>query len=284
MYVVAGVTGHVGSTVVRELLAKSKKVRVIVRDAKKGEAFAKQGAEVATGSLEDQAFLTGALRGATGFFTLLPPNMAVHDVYASQCKAADAIAGAVATAKVPHVVLLSSVGADLESGTGPIKGLHYLEAALRKTGTLLTAIRAGMFQENVGNSVGAAKAQGVLFSFMPTADTTMPMIATRDIGMLAAEQLLATPKKSEVIDLQGPAYSQRQVAEKLGSAIGKKLKIVDVPQTGWLDAMMKGGMPKPFAESYAEMYTAFGSGKVRPNGDRLVQGKTTLDEVVHTLV
>ena len=76
----------------------------------------------------------------------------------------------------------------------------------------------------------------------------------------------------------------KQVAEKLGTAIGKKLKIVDVPQTGWLDAMMKGGMPKPFAESYVEMYTAFGSGKVRPNGDRLVQGKTTLDEVVRTLV
>jgi len=284
MYVIAGATGHVGSTVARELLAKGKKIRVITRDKKKGEVYAKQGAEVALGSLDDRAFLTDALRGAEGFFALLPPNMAVPDVYAYQCKAADAIAGAVAEAKVPHVVLLSSVGADLEGGTGPIKGLHYLEDALRNTGTTLTAIRAGMFQENVGNSVGPAKQQGVLYNFMPTPDVSMPMIATKDIGLLATEQLLAAPKKSEVIDLQGPAYSQRQIAEKLGSAIGKKLQIVDVPQTAWLDAMLKGGMPRPFAESYAEMYGAFGSGKVRPHGDRLVQGKTTLDEVVRTLV
>ena len=189
-----------------------------------------------------------------------------------------------AAAKVPHVVLLSSVGADLESGTGPIKGLHYFENALRKTGTILTAIRAGMFQENLGTSVGPAKAQGVLFNFMPSADIVMPMIATRDIGKLAAEQLLADTKKSEVIDLQGPSYSQRQVAEKLGKAVGKNLQIVDVPQAGWVDAMMKGGLPKPIAESFAEMYTGFGSGKVRPTGDRLVQGKTTLDEVLSTLV
>jgi len=284
MYVVAGVTGHVGSIVANQLLDKECRVRVIVRDEKKGEPFAKRGAEVSTGSLDDEAFLTRALNGATGFFTLLPPNMAAQDVYAYQCAAADAIAGAVGAAKVPHVVLLSSIGADLESGTGPIKGLHYLEGALRRTGTVVTAIRAGMFQENVGGSVRAAKTQGKLFSFMPSADIAMPMIATRDIGMLAAEQLVAGAKKSEIIDLQGPAYSQRQVATVLGTALGKKLEIVDVPQNGWLDAMMKSGLPKPIAESYAEMYTGFGSGKVRPRGDRLLKGKTTLDEVINTIV
>ena len=48
--------------------------------------------------------------------------------------------------------------------------------------------------------------------------------------------------------------------------------------------MMKSGLPKPIAESYAEMYTGFGSGKVRPRGDRLLKGKTTLDEVINTIV
>jgi uncharacterized protein YbjT (DUF2867 family) len=284
MYAIAGVTGHVGSVVAKELLAQSKKIRVIVRDAKKGEPFAKQGAEVAVGSLTDSNFLAKALRGVEGFFTLLPPNLAAQDVYATQRKDADAIANAVAAAKVPHVVMLSSVGADLESGTGPIKGLHYLETALRKTGTTLTAIRASMFQENVGNSFGPAKAQGLLFNFMPSADIAMPMIATRDIGKLAAEQLLAGSKKMQVIDLLGPSYSQRQISEKLGKAIGKQLQIIDIPQSGWLDAMLKAGMPKPFAEAYVEMYGAFLSGKVRPSGDRSVLGTTTLDEVLRTML
>jgi hypothetical protein len=44
MYVIAGVTEHVGSVAAKELLAKKKPVKVIVRDAKKGETWSKQGA------------------------------------------------------------------------------------------------------------------------------------------------------------------------------------------------------------------------------------------------
>lgn len=284
MYVIAGVTGHVGSVVARELIAKGKKVRVIVRNAAKAEAYSKQGAEAAVGSLDDQPFLTATLRGATAFFTLLPPNYGAPEPYAAQCQVSDVIAQAVKAAKVPRVVMLSSVGADLDKGTGPIKGLHYLENALLKTGAILTAIRAGMFQENVGNSVGPAKAQGMYYNFMPSADAAMPMIATKDIGMLAVEQLLTGARKPEVIDLQGPAYTQRQVAERLGAVLGKKLQIVDVPRAGWVEAMIQGGLPRHWAELYAEMYDGFASGQIRPSGDRLVRGKTTLDEVLRTLV
>ncbi len=110
------------------------------------------------------------------------------------------------------------------------------------------------------------------------------MIATRDIGMLAAHQLLDPSSKSEIIDLIGPAYSARQVAEKLGKLLGKQLQIVDVPQANWVGAMTQAGMPKVFAEVFAEMYAGFGSGKIVPKGDRLVQGKTELDETLKTLV
>ena len=84
MYVIAGVTGHVGSAAAKELLAKKKPLMVIVRDAKKGEAWSKQGAQVAVGSLEDSAFLTQALNGADGFFVLTPPRFDVTDFFAYQ--------------------------------------------------------------------------------------------------------------------------------------------------------------------------------------------------------
>ncbi len=284
MYVVAGVTGHVGSVVAKELLAAGKKVRVVVRDAKKGEAWSKAGAELAVGLLEDAAFLAGALKGATAFFTLLPTDFAPPDMYVLQVRKADAIAGAVKQSAVPHVVLLSSVGADLEKGTGPILGLHYLEKKLRETGTRLTAIRAGSFQENIGNSIGAAKAQGIFPNFSGSADYPMPMIATRDIGKLAAQALLEPAANSEVVDLQGPAYSVRDQAKKLGAALGKELKIIDVPAAGHVAAMTQAGMPPHIAVKFAEMYAGFASGQVKPSGARLVQGTTTLDEVLKTLV
>ena len=285
MFVIAGVTGHVGSVVAKELLAKGQKIKVIVRDAAKGAAWSKQGAEVAVGSVDDQTFLTGALRGAAGFFTLLAhASYTTNDFYADQRKMADAIAGAVKASAVPQVVLLSSVGADLPEGNGPIRGLHYLENALRKTGTTLTAIRAGSFQENVANFVGAAKGAGIFPSLAPSADYPYPMIATKDIGMLAAKSLLAPPSKSEVVDLHGPAYSNRQVGEKLGKALGKPLQIVDVPEAGYAGAMMQAGFNEHVAGVFAEMYRGFAAGKIVPKGDRMVQGTTAIDEVIEAVV
>jgi uncharacterized protein YbjT (DUF2867 family) len=284
MFVVAGVTGHVGSVVAQELLAKKKPVRVLVRSADKGAAWAKQGAEVAVVELEDEVALARALGGAAGFFVLLPPNYQAQDFFATQRKTAESIAAAVHASGVPHVVMLSSIGAELPSGTGPIRGLHVLEEALRSTGTLLTAIRASSFQENVGMSIAPAKQQGIFASFAASLDFAMPLIATRDIGRLAAQLLVDKPAKSEVIDLLGPLYSNKQVAEKLGNALGKKLQIVEVPAVGAVDAMVKGGMPKPLAELFAEMYAAGNAGHLVPKGDRQVQGTTTLDDTLPHLV
>lgn len=283
MWVIAGVTGHVGSVVAGELLAKNQKVKVIVRDAARGAAWSQKGAEIAVGSLTDQAFLTGALKGASGLFTLLPPDFGAPDFYAAQRKTADAIAGAVKAAKVPHVVILSSVGADLPDGTGPIKGLNYLENALKATGTVLTAVRAGLFQENVGNAIGAAKNAGIYPHFVGSPDTEYPMIATEDIGRVAAGALLAPSAKSEVIDLHGPAYSAKQIAAKLGEALGKPVQVVEVPQAGWLGAMTQAGIPPQAAAAFTEMYGALASGVVRPKGDRLVQGKTPIDAFIKSL-
>src|SRR5262245_26563150 len=107
MYVVAGVTGHVGSVCAKGLLAKKHKVRLIVRADAKGAEWSKQGAELAIGALNDRAFLAKTLTGATGFFTLLPPPPFTEpDFYGSQRKLADTIGAAVKESGVPHVVML----------------------------------------------------------------------------------------------------------------------------------------------------------------------------------
>jgi uncharacterized protein YbjT (DUF2867 family) len=280
MFVIAGATGHVGGTAARELLAQKQKVKVIVRDAAKGKDWAAKGAEVAVGELGDTAFLTGALKGATGFFTLLPPDFGASDVFTGQKKLADAITAAVKQSGVPHVVLLSSLGADLEKGTGPIKGLHYFENTLRAAGTKLSAIRAAYFMENIGNSVGAAKGMGIFPNFMASQDAPMPMIATKDIGTLAAKVLRNPPGKNENIDLIGPFHSVKESAELLGKAVGKQLNIVDIPPPGHVAAMTQAGVPKPMAEAFAEMYNAFNTGLVAPKGDRRETGTTPFADVI----
>jgi uncharacterized protein YbjT (DUF2867 family) len=73
MYAITGITGKVGGTMARALLAAGQPVRAVVRDAKKGEAWAALGCEIALAEMEDTAALTKAFIGAAAVF-ILPPS------------------------------------------------------------------------------------------------------------------------------------------------------------------------------------------------------------------
>ena len=179
-------------------------------------------------------------------------------------------------------MLLSSHGAELADGTGPVKCLHHLEAVLRDTRAQLTAIRSGYHQDNIAAALGPAQAHGIVPSFLP-ADTPIRMVATGDVGRLAAECLTAPAERDEVVDIQGPLYSMREVAKKLGAALGTTLELVEVPPGGWVDALTQAGMASHIAEAFAEMYSAFVADRFVPVGDRMVEGTTPIDEVIATL-
>ena len=197
---------------------------------------------------------------------------------------ADAVAAAIKTSGVPHVVFLSAAAATLPDGNGPAQDLHYAEAALRAVASKLTIIRASYFQENVLGSLSPAKHEGIYPNFMPSADFPLPTVATRDIGRFAARCLVEPPPRSDVIDLAGPAYSVREMAEQLGRRLGRSLRVVDVPAEAHVEALTTAGLPRPFAEAVAEMFACFASGRISPEGDRVVTAATTLDETLDALL
>src|SRR5512132_1334594 len=110
MYAVAGVTGNTGSVIAEELLRRGKEIRVIVRDAGKGEPWKSRGAEVAVASLEDAEALARAFEGVEGAYLLLPPDMQSNDAIERGRRVGDAFARAIKTSGVKHVVFLSSIG------------------------------------------------------------------------------------------------------------------------------------------------------------------------------
>jgi uncharacterized protein YbjT (DUF2867 family) len=65
MYVILGATGHTGSAVAENLLAKGEKVRVIGRSKERLAKLSGQGAEAFVGDATDSTFLTQAF-GGTG--------------------------------------------------------------------------------------------------------------------------------------------------------------------------------------------------------------------------
>lgn len=284
-FAVAGVTGRVGSVVASELLARGHTVRGIARSAERGAMWAVgSGGEFAIGLLEDVEFLVRTLRGVDGFFVLLPEDPFAPDFHGARRAMADAVAAAVEETSVRHVVLLSAVAAALADGNGPAKDLHYLEAKLLATGTTLTILRASWFQENVQAVVSAAAQAGIYPNLMGSADVAFPTVATRDVGRVAASLLLSPPPADEVVDLLGPTYSTRDLAQALGGSLGKQLQIVDIPAPARVSALVQAGLPKSFAEEVAELYACFDSGRIAPVGDRALTATTTIDEILPSLL
>jgi uncharacterized protein YbjT (DUF2867 family) len=259
-------------------------VTVIVRDEARGLEWAKRGAEVAVGSLDDRAFVAHVVHDAAGFFTLLPENVAPDDFHGARRRMADAVAGGVQEGRVPHVVMLSAMAASLPDGNGPAKDLHYCERQLTMHAKQLTMLRACYFQDNVSGVMPAAVRAGIYPNFLASADAPIPMVATRDVGRCAAEALLNPPPRTETIDLFGPSYTIRQVAEALGRALGKDLEVVDIPPSQQSDTLVDAGVPRPVADAVAEMFAAFNAGLITPQGDRRLVGAMTIEDTIQRYV
>jgi uncharacterized protein YbjT (DUF2867 family) len=285
MYAIAGVTGHTGKIAAETLLAQGKAVRVIVRKAEQGAAWKAKGAEVAVASLDDEAALTKAFTGAEGAYVLLPPDVTSNEVLASRARLTKAISAAVQAAKLPHVVLLSSVGAQLPDGTGPIKMLHDAEKSLEKTGAATTFVRASYFLENFGGVLQPAKTDGVLPSFMP-AGMVHETVTTRDIGRTVAQALVDGPRGRRVIELAGAApTSANDVAAKLTKLLGRPVKVAEAPLEAVVPTFMSFGMSQNMSELYREMIAGFNSGHIKPDHpDQLVRGQVGVEEGLKELL
>lgn len=283
-FVVAGVSGNTGKVVASTLLAAGKKVRVLVRDAAKAQPWKDQGAEVAVAELSDANAVAAALRGAEGAYLLSPPAFGVPDVLAHGRAVVDAVANALEQSPVPHVAWLSSVGAQHEAGTGPIRTAHYAETRLSKLKTPVTFVRASYFQENWGSVAGAAKAQGILPSFL-TPGRAIAQVATGDIGRVAAEALIAGPKGVHHIELEGPArYTPEDVAASFGRALGKTIQLISVPEAGIIGALREVGFSDDLAGLYDEMIRGVNRGHVDFETKEVVRGRIGLDDTVRALV
>jgi uncharacterized protein YbjT (DUF2867 family) len=282
MFTIAGATGQVGGETARTLLSAGHPTRVLARDPHRVAPDAFPGAEVVRADLLDRGTLAAALEGSAGCFFLLPFDPTGTGIAHRQAQMIDAITGAVADAGVPHVVLLSSLGADAEDGPAILRWLHDLETGLRGTGAVVSALRCTHFQEKTGEVLEAVRA-GVYPVFGDDLDTPVPLVATRDIGAQMAAALLAPPDSHQVVDVLGPAYSERELAAAVGRAVGTEPAISPVPRPAWVDTLTAAGLSGEAAGLVAELYEAAHDGRLRPVGDRQVVGDTPIEVTLMTM-
>jgi uncharacterized protein YbjT (DUF2867 family) len=285
MIVITGATGNTGRPAAEALLDKGEKIRVIGRDIKKLEPLLARGAEPFVGDVQDADAMTRAFQGADAVYLIIPQAVQRDDLREYQERISDAYAKAVATARVPYVVTLSSIGAQHASGTGPIVGLHNMEHKLNDIpGLNVLHVRAGYFMENLLQNIGPIKSMGFLPGGEP-GDAPTPMIATKDIGHYAAERLDARDfSGSSTQDLLGQRdISMKEVASVIGKAIGKpSLHYMHVPFLVLEPALVKMGMPKSSAALIIEMWKGGKDGLVAATETRNPKNTTptTIEQFV----
>jgi uncharacterized protein YbjT (DUF2867 family) len=277
MYVVLGATGHTGSVIATSLLLKGERVRVVGRDASRLDRFVRKGAEAFAANVSDAAALTKAFTGARAAYLMLPPNMTSPDYRADQERESDAIAKAAKESGLHYAVHLSSFGAQVPEGTGPIAGLHSSEQKLNAiSGLNVLHLRAGYFMENNLAAMGMIHTLGI-FGHALLPDLKLPLIATRDIGDYAARRLLSLDfSGKQTGELLGERdLPMNEATAILARGIGKPdLRYVQFPYEEVQQVLTQTDVPSKTAAQFIEMYKAINEGVVRAQEPRSPENTT----------
>lgn len=288
MYAITAITGQVGGAVARTLLDAGRQVRAVLRDPAKAAPWAARGCDVALADVDDSKALARAFEGAEGIFILLPPNFdPAPDLGQTRRTIAalrDALDHAIAgRAQPPRIVCLSTIGAQ---ATQPnlLNQLGMLEQGLRNVAAPLTFLRPAWFMENVQWDLSSAREQGRLASFLQPLERPLPMVATADVGKVAAELLMEDWCGRRVVELEGPVrLSPLDLAAALSRLLGKPVRAEAVARAEWQDLFAAQGMRHPLPRM--QMLDGFNQGWIAFEGaDAPVRkGSTTLDNVLQAL-
>jgi uncharacterized protein YbjT (DUF2867 family) len=218
---------------------------------------------------------------------MIPPDLGVKDFRGYQNEIGASLATAIEKAGVGFVVNLSSQGAELPGGTGPIMGLRDQEERLnRLEGPDIVHLRPTYFMENLLMNIPLINRLGIAGSAV-RGDLKFAMIATRDIAARAAELLVARDfEGTSVRDLLG----QRDVSlDEAFGIIGREinrpgLKYVRFSYEEAAKGMREMGISADAARLFVEMSKALNDGLFAVGRPRTPQNTTptTIEEFATT--
>jgi|HubBroStandDraft_6_1064221.scaffolds.fasta_scaffold00755_9 uncharacterized protein YbjT (DUF2867 family) len=273
MNVILGASGNTGSIIADFLLSKGQKVRVMGRDLARLQRFVRKGAEAFAAEITDAAPLSKAFGGARAAYLLLPPITSRED----QERQSDAIAKAVKESGLRYAVYLSSYGAHVPEGTGPVAGLHSSEQKLNAINDLnVLHLRAAYFMENSLAAIDMLRGMG-MFGHALLPDLKLPMIATQDVGDYAAQRLLNLDfSGKQTRELLGERdLTMTEATAVIARGIGKPdLRYEQFSYDQVQQVLTQAGFSPKKAAVYIEMFQSINSGLLAAQEPRSPQNST----------
>ena len=265
MYAVMGITGKVGGAVARTLLAGGHSVRAVVRSADKGAVWAEQGCELAVADVDDRDAMVKAFTGVAGVFVMMPSNFDPSPGFPETRHVVENIRAALDAARPGKVVGLSTIGAQA-SQANLLNQLRLLELGLSELALPVTLLRPAWFMENALWDVEHAVGSGGVPSFLQPLDKPVPMIATADVGRVAAELLLETWSGQRIVELEGPQrITPLQLGAGFSELLGKPVPMHIVPRETWKALFESQGMNHPLPRM--QMIDGFNEGWIEFEGE-----------------
>lgn len=284
MYAITGITGQVGGAAARHLLSLGVPVRAVVRDAAKGRLWSDQGCEVALADMEDAEALTRAFTGVAGAFVLPPSEFDPQPGFPEARAVIAAVRQALDAARPARVVCLSTVGAQAAQ-PNLLSQRTLMEEALAALPLPVSFLRPAWFLENLAWDIPQAREQGVLSSYLQPLERAVPMVATADVGRVAAQLLVQEGSVPRFVELEGPErLSQHDIAAALSTALGRPVRAEAVPRENWGAIFRAQGMRDPVPR--IQMLDGFNEGWIAfEGGDATVRkGSVGVAQVLRALV
>jgi NAD(P)H dehydrogenase (quinone) len=234
--------------------------------------------------MADEAALTRAFSGVEGVFILPPSDFDPAPGYPEARRVITAVVAALAAARPARVVCLSTIGGEVERDN-LLYQRRLMEQAVMALDLPLTILRPGWFIENAALDVASAREEGVIRSFLQPADKAVPMVATRDVGRVAAALLQEPSRGCRVVELEGPRrVSPQDLAMAFGRVLGKVVRVEIVARDQWEGLFRSQGMQHPLPRML--MLDGFNEGWIefQNSGAGSLKGRIDADAVIATLL
>jgi uncharacterized protein YbjT (DUF2867 family) len=259
--IVTGSLGNISRPLATNLVKAGHEVTVITTDSGKQEHIRAIGATPAVGSVTDALFLETTFKGADAIYAMVPPNLGATNMKEALAAVGKSYADAIRASGVKKVVLLSSIGAHLPGGTGPITAIHRTEDYLNALENVtVISLRAAYFYFNFYSNIQMIKHMGIIGGNIDT-NKFMALVHPEDIAEAAANALQSSVKGKRVEYVVGDERTTTDIAKVLGAAIGKPdLQWIAFSDEQALSGMVQAGLPEEAAKNYVEMGNAINSG------------------------
>lgn len=264
-YVITGSLGNISKPIVETLIKAGNTVSVISSKEENKSKIEALGAKALIGNVADKQFMEQSFQNADAVYLMIPPNWATTDWLGYQQEVADNYIHAIKANNIKHVVQLSSIGAHMRKGAGPIDGLAYLETELEKLENVnIKLLRPSYFYYNLFAMKDMMKHASILGGNFG-GEEKIALVHTSDIAAVAGnylKELNFTGKSVQYI--ASDERTSSEIAEVLSHAVNK-------PNTPWivfsdadaLNGMKQNGLSDTIANGYVQLGKSLREGLIQ---------------------